>query len=448
MITDLLVLLCLAVFSVSNVIAPFSFALAYVWADSFYPQYIAYNMLGNAPISMILGVLMLAFYVLGDRKIMPKATALLTLYALLAIWISLTTLNAVLPGPAAVKYNASITVLLVAGFLPFVINTRIRIEAFLMVMLFGSAVHIMTWGFKTMISGGGYGKSLGLVGVNASALSEGSTMAAFVYFCIPMFFYLIQHNAILNLSSTWRRYLFWGLSVNFAAAAFGTFARTGLISLACLLAGYFIRSKRKLLFLPIIAAFGVGFVYASVDWQERMGTIADYKNEGSANTRVIVWQWAWDYAQQHPLGGGFEVYLTQDITTSQIGEDGLPIHVVKRAFHSIYFANLAEHGYPGILLFLAIIAATFLALRRCRVLTRERADLLWAYDLAGHLQIGLFALVSGYAFVDPAYYPILWYPLAMAPCLYSVVLRAAAEPAPRFADPPLQAVSALANPMV
>ena len=448
MIIDFLLLFCLGVFAISNVIAPFCFALAYVWVDMFYPQYVSYNILTNAPVSMIFGLLMLMFYVLADRKIMPKVPGLLTLYGLMGIWISVTTLNAVVPAAAAIKYNAAITVLLVAAFLPFVINTRVRIEAVLMVMLFASSAHILPWGIKTIISGGGYQKALGLVGVNGIALSESSMMADFVFFAIPMFFYLAQHNVVLSLSPKPRRYLFWGLSLIFAVGAFGSFARTGLVTMGVVLVGYFLRSKRKLLFLPLVAVLAGGLVVASSGWKDRMETMTDYQNEGSAETRVIVWKWAWEFAQQHPLGGGFEAYLVQDITTSHLGADGQPIHVVRRAFHSIYFADLAEHGYPGILIFLSIVAASFLALHRTRKQTRDRQDLLWAHDLAGHLQIGLAAMLAGDAFIDPSFYPILWYPMAMVLCLRSVVIRALGAPAPQFAEPRLQPEAALLSPMV
>lgn len=448
MIIDFLLLFCLGVFAISNVIAPFCFALAYVWVDTFYPQYVSYNILSHAPVSMIFGVLMLMFYLLADRKIMPKTTGLLTLYGLMAICISLTTLNAVVPASAEIKYNASITVLLVASFLPFVINTRIRIEAVLMVMLFASSAHILPWGLKTILSGGGYQKSLGLVGTNGIPLSESSMMADFVFFAIPMFLYLAQHNVVLSLSPKPRRYLFWGLSLIFAVGAFGSFARTGLVTMGVVLVGYFFRAKRKLLFLPLVAVLAGGLLVASSGWKDRMETITDYQNEGSAETRLVVWKWAWEFAQQHPLGGGFDTYLVQDIITSQLGEDGQPIHVVHRAFHSIYFSILAEHGYAGILIFLSIIAGSFIALHRTRKQTMDRQDLLWAHDLAGHLQIGLAAMLAGDAFIDPSFYPILWYPMALALCLRSVVVRALGEPAPQLVEPQLQPEEALFSPMV
>jgi putative inorganic carbon (hco3(-)) transporter len=435
MITDLLILVCLAVFAMVNVIAPLGFVLGYVWIDTFYPQFVSYNIFGAVPISLIFGILMLLVYVLNDRKATPKTVGLLTLYGLLACCITLSTIVAVAPDAAFVRYNASIKVLLAAAFMPFVINTRIRIEAFMMVILFAATAHILPWGVKTALSGGGYQKSLGLLGSNGVPLAESSTMAAFVFACIPLFIHLAKHNKILDLSLRWRRILFWGLSAEFAIGAFGSFARTGVVAMACMLGGYFLRSKRKLVFLPIFAVLAGGFLFASDSWKDRMETITDYRNESSAATRVVIWQWAWNFAQQHPFGGGGDAYLVQDIATSQIGPDGQPVHVVRRAFHSIYFSILAEHGYLGILTFLSIVVGTLRALQKTRNETARRADLEWLHDLAGHLQIGLVALLAGASFIDASFYPILWYPLALGLCVRSVALQALSEAAPVQADP-------------
>jgi putative inorganic carbon (hco3(-)) transporter len=430
MITDGLILLCAGVFVVANVLSPFCFALAYVWQDTFYPQAVSYNIFSAAPVSMIYGVMMLALYVLADRKVMPKSTGLLALYGILAAWITFTTQIAVVPGAAEVKYSAAIVVLLVAAFLPFVINTRVRLEALIMVMLFAAAAHILPWGFKSMVGGGGYHKELGLVVSNGVPLSESSMMADFVFFSIPLFLHLAEHNAVLPLSLGRRRWLFWGLTVIFAIGAFGSYARTGLVCLACMLGGYFLRAKRKLRFLPLFAVLAFALVFASAGWKDRMETISNYQNDDSAETRVIVWQWAWDFAKTHPLGGGFEAYFVQDIDTGAVDAIGEEIHVKARAFHSIYFSMLAEQGYPGLLIFLAIVAGSFLSLHRTRKQTRERADLRWAHDMAGHMQIALFALLVGDAFIDPSFYPILWYPLSAVICLRTTALRALEEGAP------------------
>ena len=448
MIIDILIVLCLGAFAISSVLAPFGFALAYIWVDTFYPQFVSYNIFSGAPVSLILGVLMVAVYLLGDRKIMPKIPGMLTLYALLAGSITLSTSIAVAPDGALFKYGPSLTVLLVAAFLPFVFNTRLRIESFMMVMLFSVSAHIIPWGIKAAISGGGYQKNLGLIGVNGVPLSESSLMADVVFFAVPLCFYLAKHNLVLNLSERWRRYLFWGLALEFAIGAFGSFARTAVVTAACVLGGYFLRAKRKLLFLPLLIVLPLGFYVASDSWKERMETITDYRNENSAATRLIIWQWAWDFAQQHPLGGGFNAFYVQDITTPQIGEDGQAIHIVRRAFHSIYFSILAEHGYPGLLIFLSILVGTFRGLQLTRRQTKDRADLTWAYDLAGHMQIALFAMLAGDAFIDPSFYAVLWYPLSLALCLRATVVRALLEPAPQPAEMPLQPLGALANPMV
>src|SRR3546814_20783070 len=76
----------------------------------------------------------------------------------------------------------------------------------------------------------------------------------------------------------------------------------------------------------------------------------------SASTRIAVWKWTWDYAKDHPGGGGFEAYLGNSLSyysqqlegpaASQSVERTLVVDK-GRAYHSAYFELLGEQGYFG-----------------------------------------------------------------------------------------------------
>jgi len=73
------------------------------------------------------------------------------------------------------------------------------------------------------------------------------------------------------------------------------------------------------------------------------------------------------------------------------------------AEHSIYFEVLAEHGWPGLALFLMIAGYSW---RTCSWLvrrTRERPDLAWANLLGRMGQASLVAYWTAGAFVAQAY---------------------------------------------
>ena len=157
--SDLLVTLAFLGFLAFGLVAPFFLTLGYVWVDTFYPQYVGAGLLASVPVSFIMGAAAVGSYLLFDRRSPPKPSVTLALYLALAVWITLTSTWAVMPGPAWVKWDVSFKTVLFAAFLPFAVRSRVQIEAFVQVLLFSTAAHLLPWGPKTLITGGGYGQS-------------------------------------------------------------------------------------------------------------------------------------------------------------------------------------------------------------------------------------------------------------------------------------------------
>lgn len=403
--------------------APFACSLGYVWVDTFFPQFLSYGLLTTVPVSFIMGAAAFGSYLLLDRRNLPRPTLVHTLYFVLAVWITLTNSWAVLPEAATPKYDVAIKALLFAAFTPFVFRSRVQIEAFLLVILFSTAAHIIPWGVKTAVSGGGYGKSLGLLDSMRAWVAESSTLSALCFAFIPLLLTMAKHNRLVPLNR-YTRLGFYGLCVLYAIGAVGTYARTALVSLAVLAAGLWWRSKTKLIF-PVIAVVLVAGLYSftSDRWNERIGTVKELRTEGSAAVRFAVWRWTWDFALQNPLGGGFNVFMINriEIPNPEPGEP--PIVDTGRAFHNIYFAALGEHGFPGLALYVSIQALTLLSLQKVRRRLRGHPEHAWCHDLAGALQITLLTFLAGANFVDVSFISITWYFLALGLCLIQYALR-------------------------
>jgi hypothetical protein len=173
--------------------APFVLSLGYVWVDTFDPQQVAYAILNQIPVSLIMAIAAIGgFLVLERRK--GGLTLLSVLLVVFAFWVTLTTaMWAEVPVDAWVKWNYAFKTLCFAAFVPFVFRSRIQIEAFLQIYLFAILVHFLPVGVKTLISGGGYGRTLGVVGGN-SLLAEGSTLAAVSLMLVPIILYLRKHS--------------------------------------------------------------------------------------------------------------------------------------------------------------------------------------------------------------------------------------------------------------
>jgi probable O-glycosylation ligase (exosortase A-associated) len=396
--------------------APFALALGYVWVDTFNPQSMAYLVLPQIPVSLIMAVATIAAFVLLERN-KPRITLTSILLLLFAAWVTLTTaLWAEVPDSAFEKWNYAFKMLCFAAFLPFVFRSRIQIEALLQVYLFSIAVHFIPVGLKTMVSGGGYGRALGIVSGN-SLLSEGATLAGVSLMLIPIIFYLRRNTLILPKHlATQLGYN--GLVALALAAAIGTYERTALVGMAVVGGGVWLRARRKILYgaLGVLAMLGVAS-RTSDAWNARISTIGHFRSESSALGRLLVWEWTIGYANEHPLGGGFNSYKIDRVTFPPDTPGGDPIVAKGIAFHSIYFEVLGEQGYVGLAIFFAIIGWSFWQLQRVAGLTKSIKEMVWARELAYALQVALLTLLACGAFIGIAFQPMLYYLFAVSACL-------------------------------
>ena len=287
--------------------APFAFGLGYVWVDVFYPQVIV-NLLSVVPVALITGGGAIIGYLLMDRRSPPRLTLFTCLSALFIVWITVTTfLWPEVPDAAFLKWNWAVKGPVFCLFIPFIFRTRIQIESFLLVYIFGAAANIIPFGVKTLAGSGGYGKALGLMGTNVG-LGEGSTLSTVSIAVIPLLLYFWSNSLILP-KTRWRSVMVASLLVCAVMAPIGTAARTSLAGFAVVFGCLWLRSRRKILLsVAMVVVVAVVLSVTSASWFDRMSTVEDPNAEASAATRFLVWKWTWDYVHEHPLGGGFDVY--------------------------------------------------------------------------------------------------------------------------------------------
>ena len=422
--TDLALISCLVMFLTLGWLSPFVLSLGYVWTDAMLPQALSYGLLSSVPVALIMGVGAVTSYILLDRQAPPKISAVHILCGIFALWITMTGVWAVAPNMAWSKWDPSFKTVVFTMFIPFVFRSRVQIEAFVLVLITSTAPHLLPWGAKTFLTGGGYGMSLGLLGVNSALIAESSTIAALATMLVPFLAWVRQHSLILPWARM-RTIMAWSLSLLYLVATIGSFARTGLVAMFILAVGMLLRSKRKITFLLLaVMTCLVVFSATSDKWTARISTVRDYNTEASANTRILVWKWTWEFAKSHPFGGGFSSYLTNVITDK--GPDGEEVVQFGRAFHNIYFAALGEHGYPGLLLYLSILVGTLLGNQTIIRVCKHSTELGWAADLARTCQLSLTILMASAMFIDISYSFMLWNLVALTLCLRAHVAWALA----------------------
>jgi probable O-glycosylation ligase (exosortase A-associated) len=395
---------------------PFLFTLAYIYVDTVSPQRISYSLLSSMSISMVVAALAIGGWLAADRKEL-RFTPRQGLILFLLLYVTWTTAYADIPIEAWTKWEWVWKALLFALFLPFTLRTKLRLEAALLFLCLSAAAIIIVGGIKTVAGGAGYGV-LNLMVDNNSGLYESSTISTVAIALIPLILWFTRHGTIFT--PDWRVKLFCGaLIFSCLLIPIGTEARTGLVCIALLGLLLLRDAKRRFLYIGAALALGAAAIpFLPSSFTNRMETIQGFKADESAGTRLAVWGWTWNYALDHPMGGGFEAYRQNRIQVSTVSEaaggDGQSSTVQSladegRAYHSAYFEMLGEQGFPGLIIFLLIhgIGVVRMEVIRRRYRRVEGEDQ-WIAPLATALQNFQLIYLVGALFVGIAYQPFVY----------------------------------------
>ena len=403
---------------------PFVLVLTYVYIDIVAPQRLTFLLLNSVPISLIAVIAAVGAWAIVDDKRDVRFAPRQLLMLLLLIYCGVSTSTADFPVEAAEKWSWVWKALAFAIFLPLTLRTRLRFESLGLFMIFSAASIIIVGGIKTLAGGGGYG-TLNLMQTNNTGLYESSIISAVAIAIIPLIAFFMKHSMIFPVPD-WRVKLF-GCALIFSCLLMpiGTQARTGLICIAVLGLLSLRYTKRRFMYIGLVgAAFAISIPMLPDSFTARMKTIQGYKSDSSAGTRIAVWAWTWDYANEHPFGGGFQAYLQNNVRyetetkteTSGTSETSSKLQIDKaRAYHSSYFEMLGEQGFPGLFLWLAIhimgLVNMEYLLRKYR--NRDVDDDQWIGALAGALQQGQIIYLVGAIFVGIAFQPFMFMLIGM-----------------------------------
>jgi putative inorganic carbon (HCO3(-)) transporter len=406
-----------------GITTPFVMTLGYIWVDTFQPQAVTYFILNELPVAFIMGGGAVVTYFALDRRSPPPLMTPMVCQILLGLWMTATLLWAEIPDRAWVKWDWAFKTMAFAAFIPLVIRSRVQIEAFAQTYVFSLAANFVPFGLKVLVSGGGYGRNLGLIGGN-SGLAEGGLLSTVCLMAVPLALFLGKHGKLVpRLPMMKAAYGFIALLA--VATSFGTYERSALVGMVVLGMYMFVRSRQKLLFGTLIGVAALGLIaFSAQSWNARISTIDQYATEGSALTRILMWQWTLGFTASHPFGGGFDAYGLSSIFMPPDSLNPGGYVQLGRAYHSIYFEVLGDLGYPGLIIFLTAIVSSLFSLIRLSRKCRKIPDLVWVADMSDAIQSGMMVFLTSGAFVGIAFQPPFWYFVAMGVSLRAYVYHA------------------------
>jgi probable O-glycosylation ligase (exosortase A-associated) len=405
-------LLALLLFGSVPVILRYTWVGVLVWSWLSYmnPHRLAYGFAYSFDWTELIAVTTLISVFFSTEKKKIPWTSVTTLWLVFIAWTSLTTLFALNSASAMTEWDRFIKTSLLMVMTLICIRTRKQLTWLIWVIAASIGFYGVKGGIFTIMTGGGFL----VLGPPSSFISGNNEVAFALIIILPLMRYLQVQS-----ESRWIRLGMMGVMGLSAAAIAGSHSRGALVAGSAMVFMLWWRGRRKVLFGTVMVVGLIALLlFMPPAWFERMASIKDYKEDGSAMGRMNAWAFAYNLAADRPIvGGGFRTF------TPSLFLVYAPSPTNFHDAHSIYFEVLGEHGFIGLGLFLWLGLSTFLAPQRIRRETSKRPDLVWAYDLAGMIQVCMIGYAVGGVFLGLAYFDLYYHLIAMVLITQAIVVQ-------------------------
>jgi probable O-glycosylation ligase (exosortase A-associated) len=189
-------------------------------------------------------------------------------------------------------------------------------------------------------------------------------------------------------------------------------------------------TRRRQFAAAVLALALVVPTMAGQEVRDEFFSTAQYQEDGSANSRFGSWTAAIRMANDHPLlGMGLR---NSSLFSHQYGAD-----IEGRVIHSQFFQILADCGYPGLFLYLMVLATAWFSLRQVRKAMKGRTDdeAILIKSMANGIECGLFVFCASAAFLSVELFELPYVLLLLSAQLGAVTALAAQTVSPPVAKP-------------
>lgn len=362
------------------------------WLAFMNPHREAWGGTAQFEFNMIIAVVTLGSWLFSKEPLKVPKTPITFLLIIFALHMSMTTYFAEYERTAFSLWDRTMKSMVLVFAIMGLMNSRVRVHAMVWVIV----ISLCYWSVKgtgfLVLSGGKYA----IFGPTNSMIFDNNHLAAAMIMTIPLINYLRLHTA-----NKWLQLALVGVMFVTIFAVIGTYSRGGFIGLTIMGMVYWWRSKGKFIgALAIALVVMVGLLVMPQKYFDRINTINNTEQDSSFQGRLVMWETSLEIARKKPLTGvGFRSYEKQHVFANYSN-----VQTRARAIHSIYFESLADHGYPGLILFLSI---AFMTWRNCRWVvkhTRGSPELAWAHDLGRMIEVSLAGYLVAGAALSLAYY--------------------------------------------
>jgi putative inorganic carbon (HCO3(-)) transporter len=389
---------------------PFNILLFYLWYAYFRPEYWVWDpaLVSSLNLSLVIGVVLLVSSLSALRSFRWSRQATLLVLFFLQSGISLL---------ASEHFDWSLLwwtdfakALIVSFLIAALVTDAKRYRLALMVIAYSLGLEAAKQGWAQMVL------NTGATNNNPNPmLGDNNGVAAGMMMLIPLFIALAQ-----TAKTFWERWLHRFFVVGVLYRGISTYSRGGFLAAVAVGLVLLWYSPRKIRAVLFVAALGWIVVAAMPQsFWDRMNTmtVSAESRDAVSEGRLSMWSVAVHMADARPLTGvgfnGFErSFSDYDTTRGAFGEN--------RAVHSAWFGVLADMGYPGLVLFVLIVAGALHSSFRLSWRTRRHpaARDLRAYSSA--MFASLVAYVVAMTFLSGQYLEMFWHLVGLSMALDAI----------------------------
>jgi probable O-glycosylation ligase (exosortase A-associated) len=372
------------------------------------------------PLSQVVAIsTILGMVVSSERKGLPHQRET---WILIFLWgmFAVSSIFAFYPDAAYGQLIQISKVLFMIVMAMIIINNENRFQSLMRVMGYSLGLYALKGGIFAIVSGGGYM----VWGPEGSFLEANNSIGLALAMNIPILLGLLKIER-----NKWLRLILMAMLVFSYPAIVCTYSRGAWIGMAMVTILSVLKSRKK--FITVAAAGLAAVVLQAVlpqiapeQLRYRYDQLVEYQDESSAQSRFWNWEFCRRIGMARPLtGGGFK------FTSIENYQRYYPEFLERWpgsqwSCHSTWLSIFGEHGFPGAILWLALLVSCFLSLRQIRAYGRAASEKSQYVQYADMIQSSMVAFLVVGTFVDAAYFDVFYYLVA-----FIVILKGLMEPA-------------------
>jgi probable O-glycosylation ligase (exosortase A-associated) len=383
--------------------------LAFVCVAFLNPQSFTWGIGRTFPVAMLPAVGTLVGYAMwAEPKKLPFHRESMLL---LAFWVmfGISTIFALYPARAVVKLEEFSKVLLMIFLSTSILNTKERLHWLMRVIGLSLGIYALKGGFFVIVSGGEHR----VFGPEHTFLAGANPLGMALAMNVPILVYLLRTETI----PWFRRLVMMMLGFSYPTVIC-TYSRGAWLALAAVTAFYIWRSRRRLQIIILGAALGIVFLPLVVvllpqKLIDKFDELVNYDKDGSSISRFWNWEFCTRAGLAHPFHGAGHDFYSEYAYAKYYPEflDRWPGKIW--SCHSMWFTIFGEHGFPGFIIWIALLGSCFLTLRHLSTYGRGHPNVGWVVPYADSIKVSFVAFFVGGTFFDSAYFDMFYQLIAV-----------------------------------